>query len=50
MQVIRNRSVSIGNTAGSSWVVNRGFGSTNRILFDRPFVLFYHPDKALHDS
>ena len=43
----------IGNIVGACWVANRGFGSINKILFDRAnrlFMLFYHPDKALHDS
>ena len=48
-----DHSVFKGNIVGACWMVNRGFGSINKILFDkanRLFVLFHHPDKALHDS
>lgn len=45
-----DHSVFIENIEDACWMANRGFGSINKILFDRLFVFFCHPGRALHDN
>ena len=48
-----DHSVFIGNIVSGCWMANSGFGSINKILFDRTnrlSVFLYHPEKTSHDS